>query len=609
MGHNRETQTHSDDVPNTIRRNGTYYYNRRIPSDLVEVAAFGLKKGGKPQDFIKYSLRTKDPRKARRRVSTEDAKAEQDFEEKRQELAAEGRKGFDRTTNSEKEPKRRLASLSGPERRDLILELFVTMERQARASKHRELAETAPDRNEAIKTSSADLAVFEGSTRAHRPEDWDRELGAFLKERGIEIDSIESESFVEMRDLLKRAYIENEWRTLHALQGDTQEERDSFFRGWGAESQNPDAKHGSGITIEALCESYKEAKKAGGVSQASLDKYPMQFRILKEFFGEGREISSIKVEQAKQFADFLGKIPRNSTKRYPSLLLVKAAEREARKSKPEFLAAKTQRDHFMGAASIFRYAVEMEWLDASPLRKQVVSSRLPKAERQDKPMLSPDEMSKIFGSEEFIGERNALTNRERGEARFWVPLLCLFHGFRTNEVCQLLVADVKREDGIDFLHLRETDDEGKKVKRLKSAASRRMVPLHSELVNMGFLELVERRKAAEDSFLFPSLEANRRGSKADGIGKWFGRLRNKLVKDLPDVQGAKGLHSLRHSFARACRDKGIARGIVWALGGWSDGRGRNSEGDYGSGYGLSTLREAIDKIEYPGVDFTPLYPS
>ena len=89
MGHNCETQTHSDDMPNTIRRDGTYYYNRRIPSDLVEVAAFGLKKGGKPQDFIKYSLRTKDPRVARRRVSTEDAKAEQDFEAKRQELAAE----------------------------------------------------------------------------------------------------------------------------------------------------------------------------------------------------------------------------------------------------------------------------------------------------------------------------------------------------------------------------------------------------------------------------------------------------------------------------------------------------------------------------------------
>ena len=73
-------------MPNTIRRNGTYYRNRRIPNGVVEVAAFGLKKGGKTQDFIKYSLRTKDPREARRRVSTKDAKAEQDFEEKRQEL-------------------------------------------------------------------------------------------------------------------------------------------------------------------------------------------------------------------------------------------------------------------------------------------------------------------------------------------------------------------------------------------------------------------------------------------------------------------------------------------------------------------------------------------
>ncbi len=81
------------------------------------------------------------------------------------------------------------------------------------------------------------------------------------------------------------------------------------------------------------------------------------------------------------------------------------------------------------------------------------------------------------------------------------------------------------------------------------------------------------------------------------------------MKDLPDVQGAKGLHSLRHSFARACRDKGVEQGVIWALGGWSEGKRRNSEADYGSGYGLPTLKGAIDKIEFPGVDFSPLYPS
>ena len=122
------------------------------------------------------------------------------------------------------------------------------------------------------------------------------------------------------------------------------------------------------------------------------------------------------------------------------------------------------------------------------------------------------------------------------------------------------------------------------------------------------LRFVEERRAASDVFLFPALEENRRGSKADSIGKWFGRLRRKLLADVPEVQGAKGLHSLRHSFTRATRDQKIEQGILWALGGWSDGKARNSAGEYGSGYSLATLKEAIDKIEYPGADFSALYP-
>ena len=37
--HNDSTKVH-----NTIKRNGIYQYQRRIPSDLVKVAAFGYKK-------------------------------------------------------------------------------------------------------------------------------------------------------------------------------------------------------------------------------------------------------------------------------------------------------------------------------------------------------------------------------------------------------------------------------------------------------------------------------------------------------------------------------------------------------------------------------------
>ncbi len=73
----------------------------------------------------------------------------------------------------------------------------------------------------------------------------------------------------------------------------------------------------------------------------------------------------------------------------------------------------------------------------------------------------------------------------RKESHKWGTLLGLFTGARLNEVCQLEVADIKRDGDIWFLNI---TDEGDTNKRVKAKASRRKVPLHSELIRLGFLE-------------------------------------------------------------------------------------------------------------------------
>ena len=604
MEHTSETQNHSEDVPNTIRRGAKYYYKRRIPTPLVRAEAFGLKKSGKPIDFLCYSLKTSDARIARRMAAFEDAESERKFLSKEQELAAGGNAQFAKSSHA---IGRKLSALKEPEMRDLIIQHFVAMERERDRPALSEL--DGGERDEVAQTISEDLADYTRPDPRGDWSEWDKSVASFLDSKGIQSDGKDSKAYRLLKDLFRRSYVEHYTRTLDLVEEGQYREHDQFFRQYGAETLLAAPETSAGVTIARLRDSYLEDKKGSGVSQAMLDKYPMEFRLLTDHFGEQKELRSITVEEAKQFVDYLGKIPKNSTKRYPSLSLVKAAEREAKKENPELVSAKTQKNHFTGISAIFNYAVGMDWIDKNPLNRKVVSGRLPKVDRQDKPMLSADEMSLIFGSDKFLGERNAVRERERGDARFWVPLLCLFHGFRTNEVCQLYVADVKNADGIDFLYLTELDDEGKKVKSLKTESSRRKVPLHKQIIAMGFLEFVESRKARCESCLFPSLKVNRRGSKADAVGKWFGRLRDELLKDIPDVQGAKGLHSLRHSFARACRNAGIEQGMIWALGGWTEGKRRNSEADYGSGYGLPTLKAAIDKIEFPDVDFSPLYPS
>src|SRR5690606_30520749 len=79
----------------------------------------------------------------------------------------------------------------------------------------------------------------------------------------------------------------------------------------------------------------------------------------------------------------------------------------------------------------------------------------------------------------------------------WGTMLGLFTGARLNEICQLEIADVQQEAGIWFIHI---TDEGDNKKSVKASASRRKVPLHSELLRLGFLDFVQERNSGKRLF-------------------------------------------------------------------------------------------------------------
>lgn len=184
----------------------------------------------------------------------------------------------------------------------------------------------------------------------------------------------------------------------------------------------------------------------------------------------------------------------------------------------------------------------------------------------------------------------------------------MFLGVRANEAASLLVADVKEEDGIPYILLRETDDDGKKRERLKTSASRRRVPLHSELVKIGFLEFVEdQREADSQGFLFPELKPNKQtGNRAKAFSQWFGRLRIEVLGS--SAEFGKDLHSFRHSVTDCLRSAADSDEKRYALLGWTDDSPKRNAGfDYGSGFSLQDLKSLIDEVEYPGFDLSFLY--
>ena len=154
------------------------------------------------------------------------------------------------------------------------------------------------------------------------------------------------------------------------------------------------------------------------------------------------------------------------------------------------------------------------------------------------------------------------------------------------------------------MSVREEGEDGKKEpdKFLKTPQSKRLIPIHPELLKMGFAEyLTKRRRDAASQRLFPTLTLGKTTNRySNPASKWFGQFMNEIAPDCRER-----FHSLRHAFRDALRRGQIIEENAGKLGGWEDGGlAMNRYGDRPS---MEDLRRDIAMVNYPGLDLSHLY--
>lgn len=185
----------------------------------------------------------------------------------------------------------------------------------------------------------------------------------------------------------------------------------------------------------------------------------------------------------------------------------------------------------------------------------------------------------------------------------WVFLLALTSGARLEEIGQLSVQDVIEREG--RLWLRFSDSQENQT--LKNLSSHRCVPVHLEMLRIGFGKYCKKRKAQGERQLFPDL-------KPDTHGTYTKRLSTALGKyiDVHVIDDKRYVfHSFRHSFQDFAINSGVEQEVINVLVGHSlKGMG----GRYGSKdqtgrrvFSDKVLLEAMDKLSFGTLDLTHLY--
>jgi integrase len=158
------------------------------------------------------------------------------------------------------------------------------------------------------------------------------------------------------------------------------------------------------------------------------------------------------------------------------------------------------------------------------------------------------------------------------------------------ELCQLRVVDVESTKHGAFLRITE-EAEGSTV---KTEAGFRRVPVHSELVRLGFLDYVARVKAAKETSLWPSLPL-RKGKPGAYFSDWF----NAFHKRATANPKAPVFHELRHTVRTALHSAGIDRETIGRIIGHETGLSE-AEKAYTHVSDIN-LKAAVEALSFPAV--------
>ena len=357
-----------------------------------------------------------------------------------------------------------------------------------------------------------------------------------------------------------------------------------------------------------VCEAYIREKGAS-LAPSSLLSVQLAVRRFMEQAGDLPIKAYRKREHIIRYKDALLTLPKNLPAPLAKLPMPTVLERIRKGAFPHLqqapkLSARTINEKYLAFVQVvFSYAVNNGLVEVNPCTGVRAASNTTELEDVSVLPFSKEDLSVIFQRSGLYHPHGcgAVGRLYASKTKLldyrWLVLLALYTGARIEELAQLDRQDVRQEAGVWFIHIRAEMATGRRV---KNRASIRKVPLHSRLLELGFLDFA--RQGEGTGKLFSLLSDKQDGGKrSNAFSQWWRRFLTSLDLENGD---RKHFHSFRHTFKREGRNSGqIAPELLDALQGHaqqgvSANYGRDEEGKQ---YALPVLQEALEKIDFSDV--------
>jgi integrase len=321
-------------------------------------------------------------------------------------------------------------------------------------------------------------------------------------------------------------------------------------------------------TLRALFDAYAEDKTLTDGDTRATRRSVSAYRAIVEGFIELQgELTASEVTRAvvAEYRAAVAKLPTRGDG-IRSLTAPQLIEKAEREGLPRAAEA-TIRNRLRAVSAVLSYGVRLGWLQENPViasgagRAAAKAATRRQASQAKRNHYSPDELRTIFASPIYSHAGWTPPKADFGKAWHWMPLLLYYTGARREELAQLAVSDVRRDDvaGWHLDILVTSDDEGG-ARGVKTTGSRRLIPLHPDLIARGFIDYV--RSVPAKGQVFPQLRPSPAGYFGSNFGKRWAIYLQQVVRL---TSPARPSHGFRHTFKTLCRAAGIPEDVHDAI--------------------------------------------
>ena len=331
---------------------------------------------------------------------------------------------------------------------------------------------------------------------------------------------------------------------------------------------------GTGTTLTDVVKAFHKERSAGrrSIAVKTMEEHHTAVRMFEEFIGDAIPVASITKKDVIAYKQSLLETPARRHTRFPGLTLPQAIKANQKRPDPyETLDPKTINGKWLSHLNtILQWAANNGHIEHNPASGvRVDTGRVTHQEPKRLPFDQSD-LNQIFGTSLF-------TDPAKYETRQWALLVALHSGARSSsEFARIKLSDIREDQGVSVFDLNEAS---------KNAHSKRIIPIHKDLLALGILDYAQRLRDTGETRLFPDWNG-------DNVNRWFLR---SYLPSLGIKHPKKVFHSFRHTLLTELERTGCDDPTSKMIAGHG---GSGAHAGYVHDAPIKRMKAALDRVDF-----------